>query len=98
MAFIRAFGCWLPARVVTSAEAGAWVGADAEWVRGVSGIEERRFASAGETVAAMASRAGLDCLQRAGVEARSLGLVMVASGSAARSFHGDERRVGKECR
>ena len=88
MAFIRAFGCWLPARVVTSAEAGAWVGADAEWVRGVSGIEERRFASAGETVAAMASRAGLDCLQRAGVEARSLGLVMVASGSAERSFPG----------
>ena len=37
MAFISEFGCWLPTRVVTNEEAGAWVGADAEWVRGVSG-------------------------------------------------------------
>ncbi|MGD0002275.1 MAG: 3-oxoacyl-[acyl-carrier-protein] synthase III C-terminal domain-containing protein [Bryobacteraceae bacterium] len=88
MAFISEFGCWLPARVVTNEEAGAWVGADAEWVRGVSGIEERRFARVEETVAAMASQAGLDCLRRAGVEARSLGLVMVASGSGERSFPG----------
>ncbi len=88
MAFISEFGCWLPARVVTNEEAGAWVGADAEWVRGVSGIEERRFARVEDTVAAMASQAGLDCLRRAGVEARSLGLVMVASGSGERSFPG----------
>ena len=88
MAFIREFGCWLPARVVTSEEAGAWVGAGAEWVRGVSGIEERRFAGAGETVAVLASRAGLDCLRRAGVEAGSLRMVMVASGTGERSFPG----------
>ena len=88
MAFIREFGCWLPERVVTSEEAGAWVGADAEWVRGISGIEERRFASAADTVAGLASRAGLDCLQRAGVEAGSLGMVMVASGTGERSFPG----------
>ncbi|MGD0578712.1 MAG: 3-oxoacyl-[acyl-carrier-protein] synthase III C-terminal domain-containing protein [Bryobacteraceae bacterium] len=88
MAFIREFGCWLPERIVTSEEAGAWVGADAEWVRGISGIEERRFARDDETVADLASRAGLDCLHRAGVEAALLGMVMVASGTSERSFPG----------
>jgi 3-oxoacyl-[acyl-carrier-protein] synthase-3 len=88
MAYIREFGCWLPSRVVTSAEAGAWVGADAEWVRTISGIEERRFAEAGDTVADLAARAGQDCLQRAGVAAAELAMVIVASGSGERSFPG----------
>ena len=88
MAFLRAFGSWLPERVVTSAEAGAWVDADAEWVRTVSGIEERRFAGDDEMVSDLAARAGLDCLQRAGMEASALGMVIVASGSGERSFPG----------
>ena len=92
MAYIREFGCWLPSRVVTSAEAGAWVGADAEWVRTVSGIEERRFAEAGDTVADLAARAGQDCLERAGVVAPELGMVIVASGSGERSFPGPPPR------
>jgi 3-oxoacyl-[acyl-carrier-protein] synthase-3 len=88
MAFIREFGCWLPERVVTSEEVGAWVGSDAEWVRTVSGIVERRFAKDDESVADLASRAGQDCLERAGVEASSLAMVIVASGTGERSFPG----------
>ena len=88
MAFIREFGSWLPERVVTSAEAGSWVGVDADWVRGISGIEERRFARDDETLADLASRAGLDCLLRAGVEAASLRMVIVASGSGEHTFPG----------
>lgn len=88
MAFIKEFGSWLPERIVTSAEAGSWVGADSTWVVNVSGIEERRFAVDGDTVADLAARAGMDCLQRAGVDPRKLGMVMVASGSAERSFPG----------
>jgi len=88
MSFIREFGSWLPERVVTSAEAGAWVGSDENWVREVSGIEERRFATDEDTVADMAARAGQDCLQRAGFEASALGMVIVASGSGERTFPG----------
>jgi 3-oxoacyl-[acyl-carrier-protein] synthase-3 len=88
MAFIKEFGSWLPERVVTSAEAGSWVGADSTWVVNVSGIEERRFAVEGDTVADLAARAGADCLERAGVDPRKLGMVMVASGSAERTFPG----------
>jgi len=88
MSFIREYGSWLPERVVTSEEAGAWVGADAEWVRTVSGIEERRFAKDEESVSDMAARAGEDCLQRAGLPASSLGLVIVASSTGDKSFPG----------
>ena len=88
MPFIREFGSWLPERVVTSEEAGAWVGSDAEWVRTVSGIDERRFAKDEESVSDMAAWAGLDCLERAGVPASALGMVIVASSSFDRCFPG----------
>jgi 3-oxoacyl-[acyl-carrier-protein] synthase-3 len=88
MSFIREFGTYLPERVVTSEEAGAWVGSDSAWVRSVSGIEERRFATDDESVSDMAARAGLDCLQRAGVPATSLGMIIVASSTGDHSFPG----------
>jgi 3-oxoacyl-[acyl-carrier-protein] synthase-3 len=88
MAFIKEFGCWLPRRTVTSEEAGAWVGSDAEWVKNVSGIEERRFADETDTVADLAARAGSDCLERAGVEAKDLGMILLASGTGGRAFPG----------
>ena len=88
MPFIKEFGSWLPERVVTSEEAGAWVGSDVDWVRSVSGIEERRFAKDDESVSDMAARAGLDCLQRAGVAPSALGMVIVASSSDDRCFPG----------
>ncbi len=88
MAYIKEFGSYLPERVVDSAEAGSWVGADASWVVKVSGIEERRFCDPAVTVSELAARAGEDCLQRAGVEPSALGMVMVASGTAERSFPG----------
>lgn len=88
MAFLRAFGAYLPDRVVTNEEVGAWVGADCDWIRGVSGIKERRFATDEETVADLAARAGADCLAKAGVAATDLGMVIVSSGSAERCVPG----------
>lgn len=88
MAFIKEFGCWLPIRAVTSEEAGSWVGADSKWVKNVSGIEERRFATDEDMVADLAARAGNDCLDRAGMQGSDLGMVMVASGSGERTFPG----------
>ncbi len=100
MAFIKEFGSWLPDRVVSSEEAGSWVGSDARWVINVSGIEERRFACEDDTVADLAARAAADCLNRAGVNPASLGMVMVASGSAERTFPGPAcmtaKKVGAE--
>ncbi len=88
MASIKAFGSYLPARVVKNDEIGAMVGSSAEWILNVSGIEERRFAAEGETVADMGSRAAEDCLANAGMKATDIGMLLVASGSAERRFPG----------
>jgi 3-oxoacyl-[acyl-carrier-protein] synthase-3 len=96
MAFLKAFGSWLPERIVTNAEAGSWVGADAEWVKNVSGIEERRFAPPEDSVADIAARAGADCLERAGIKASEVGMVIVSSGSAERQFPGPAAQAASQ--
>lgn len=96
MAFIKEFGSWLPSRIVSSEEAGSWVGSDATWVMNVSGIEERRFAVAEDKVSDLAARAGADCLERAGMKPAELGMVMVASGSAERNFPGPACETAKK--
>lgn len=93
MAYLRAFGAYLPSRVVTNEEIGAWAGSSPDWILNVSGIEERRFAAEGETVAEMASNAACDCLTRAGLEASSLGMILVTSGSSERRFPGPAAAV-----
>ncbi len=95
MAFLKAFGSYLPERVVTNDEIGARVGCDAEWIRNVSGIDERRFARQDESVADLAIRAAEDCLQRARLAAADLGMIVVASGSWERQFPGPAASVAK---
>jgi 3-oxoacyl-[acyl-carrier-protein] synthase III len=91
--FLKAFGSYLPERVVTNAEIGAMTGSSAEWIFNVSGIEERRFAAESETVADMGANAARDCLERAGVAAADIGLLLVSSGSSERRFPGPAASV-----
>src|SRR5579872_1539307 len=95
MAFIRAFGSYLPTRVVANSDLAESLGCTAEWIREASGIEERRYASAEETVDVMAANAARDCLERAGLGADRIGMVIVASGSAERRFPGPACLVAK---
>ena len=88
MAFLRAFGKYLPSRVVDNRELGAALGVTPEWIESASGIRERRYAGEGESVADMAVSAARDCLRRAGVEGSQLAMIVVASGSAERHFPG----------
>ena len=83
----------VPERVVTNEEIGARVGRTAEWIEGVSGIRERRWAAAETSVSDIALAAGHDCLRQAGIEASALGLVIVASGSAQPGFPGPAAEV-----
>ncbi|MEO8052846.1 MAG: ketoacyl-ACP synthase III [Acidobacteriota bacterium] len=92
-AFLHGFGMHLPERVVTNREMAARVERSAEWIEGASGIQERRWAAAETSVADLAVAAGRDCLERSGVEASSLGLIMVASGSAPPGFPGPAAEV-----
>ncbi len=93
MPFLRAFGSFVPTRVVGNEELAASLGCDAEWIRQVSGIAERRYADGGETVVEMGVRAAGDCLARAGVDAASIGCVIVSSGSSERRFPGPAAEI-----
>src|SRR3954470_11017907 len=95
MAFLKGFGSCVPARVVGNEEMAALTGAKPDWILNVSGIEERRFA-AGETVADLATSAARDCLQRCGMAPSSIGMVIVASGTAERHFPGPAATVAHQ--
>ena len=95
MAFLREFGAYLPERVVTNREMCALAGCEEEWILSVSGIEERRFAAGDESVASMGARAAGDCLERAGVAASALGMILVSSGSGERQFPGPAASVAQ---
>jgi 3-oxoacyl-[acyl-carrier-protein] synthase-3 len=88
MAYLRAFGAYLPPRVVANPEIAARIGKTAEWIVEVSGIQERRWADPATAVADLAAAAGSDCLIRAGARAADVGMVIVASGSSERRFPG----------
>ena len=95
MAFFKEFGSYLPPRIVSNNEIGAMVGCDAEWIRNVSGIDERRFASDEETVADLALRAANDCLEKCGMQASALKMILLAAGSGERRFPGPAASVAK---
>jgi 3-oxoacyl-[acyl-carrier-protein] synthase III len=88
VAAIRGLGAYLPSRAVTNAELAARLQCEAGWILDVSGIEERRYAAPGESVAGMGVAAAEQCLERAGVKAGDLGMILVSSGSSERRFPG----------
>jgi 3-oxoacyl-[acyl-carrier-protein] synthase-3 len=93
MAFFQAFGRYLPERVITNDEMGARIGTEASWIERVSGIGERRFAAAGDTVVDLAIRAGRHCIQQATRPCGKAGMVIVASGTGSRRFPGPAAMV-----
>jgi 3-oxoacyl-[acyl-carrier-protein] synthase-3 len=96
VAAIRAFGAYLPARVVTNTELAARVNCEPGWILDVSGIEERRYAADDESVASMGAGAAEQCLERAGAKAGDLGMIVVSSGSSERRFPGPASTIAHQ--
>src|ERR1039458_1677024 len=94
MAFLRAFGAYLPSRVVDNHELAAETGTDAEWILRATGIVERRFAAPDESVASLGIRAATNCLENASLIARDVGLLLVASSSADRCLFHPSSAIG----
>ena len=95
MASIRSFGRYLPDQVLTNHDLAEKLGCTPEWIYEVSGIEERRVAKE-QSVASLAVRAAQDCLDRSGVSALDVKLVIVSSASAEQRFPGPAALVAKE--
>jgi 3-oxoacyl-[acyl-carrier-protein] synthase III len=88
VAAIKAFGAYLPARIVTNGELAARLDCEPGWILDVSGIEERRYADPSESIASMGVAAARECLDRAGITAAEIGMILVSSGSSERRFPG----------
>ena len=88
MSAIRAFGAFLPAQVVTNEQLAGRLHCTPNWIREVSGIQERRYAQPEESIVTMAVTAAQQCLERAGRSASDIGMLIVSSGSADRRFPG----------
>jgi 3-oxoacyl-[acyl-carrier-protein] synthase-3 len=93
VAFIQAFGAYLPQTIVTNDELAARLQCDPQWIVTASGIRERRRAGAEESVIEMAAQAGAACLARAAAEIGSIGAIVVATGTASRRFPGPAAEV-----
>jgi len=94
MAYLRAFGAYLPSRIVDNHELATATGTDAEWILRSTGIEQRRFAAPEESVASLGIRAAKNCLENAGLVARDIGLVLAACSSAEHRFPGPASSIG----
>jgi 3-oxoacyl-[acyl-carrier-protein] synthase-3 len=93
MAFLRAFGSYVPSRAVGNAELAVSLGVEADWILSVSGISERRYAADSESVVDLAFNAASDCLHRAQVQTADVGMLILSSGSAGRRFPGPAAEV-----
>lgn len=76
---ILSVGAYRPARVVSNDEVCEQIDSSDEWVRRRSGIVSRRFAGPDEDVISMATAAGRQALDRAGLAPSEVDAVLVAS-------------------
>lgn len=78
---IVGWGKYAPERVLTNADLERMVDTSDEWIVSRTGIRERRVVSEGETTSHLAIEASRQALELAGVRARDLGLIIVATSS-----------------
>jgi 3-oxoacyl-[acyl-carrier-protein] synthase-3 len=76
---ITGLGCHVPDRVVTNDDLAKVVDTSDEWIRERTGIRERRFAADDEALSDIALPAARLALQRAGITASELDLLIVAT-------------------
>ena len=76
---ILGVGGYRPSRVVTNEQICQVIDSTDEWITTRTGIKERRWATAEETVAMMASGAAGKALAASGIEAERIGLVIVST-------------------
>ena len=69
----------MPARVLTNADLEKMVDTSDEWITTRTGIKERRIAAKDEFTSDLAAQAALRAMQRAGVTAEQIDLIIVAT-------------------
>ena len=78
-AAVTGIGAYVPRRVMTNADFEKIVDTSDEWIVQRTGVKERHIVGENESTASMASAAGRQALERAGVQADQLDLIIVAT-------------------
>ncbi len=78
-ACITSLGRHVPERVMTNADLAKIVDTSDEWIRTRTGIEERHVVEKGTGTSVIAAHAARQCLERAGVAAADVDLIIVAT-------------------
>ncbi|MDN4163555.1 beta-ketoacyl-ACP synthase III [Nocardioides abyssi] len=76
---ILGIGAYRPRRVVPNSEVVEAIDSSDEWIQQRSGIKERRFAEADETITMMSVAAARQALDQAGIDAKQVDCVVVAT-------------------
>ena len=76
---IRSTGVYIPERRLTNAELAGMVNTTEEWIESHTGIGARHIAADGVLTSDMATQAARSALERAGVKAEELDLIVVAT-------------------
>jgi 3-oxoacyl-[acyl-carrier-protein] synthase-3 len=92
-AVIAGTGSALPARRVTNAELAETVDTTDEWIVERTGIRARYLAGEGETTATLATAAARAALEAAGVDAASVGLIVLATATPDQTFPSTATKV-----
>jgi len=83
---VRGFGAALPKRVMTNKEMESKVDTSDEWIVQRTGIRQRYIAGEGETTASLGEGAARAALERAGLTADDLDLIIVATSTPDNTF------------
>jgi 3-oxoacyl-[acyl-carrier-protein] synthase-3 len=78
-AAILGIGAYRPSRVIPNADIVEAIDSSDEWIQQRSGIKQRRWATAEETVQLMAVESSRKALEHAGIDARQIDCVVVAT-------------------
>ncbi|MCP8895632.1 ketoacyl-ACP synthase III [Shinella daejeonensis] len=83
---VRGFGTALPKRVLKNAELESMVDTTDEWIVQRTGIRQRYIAGEGETTASLGAAAAQQALDRAGLTAADIDLIIVATSTPDNTF------------
>lgn len=86
-------GSALPRQVVTNAQLAERVDTSDEWIVARTGIRQRHIAEADETTATLATAAARAALEDAGVDASSIGLIVLATATPDNTFPATATKV-----
>ena len=92
-AVIAGSGSALPKRRVSNAELAAEVDTSDEWIVERTGIRSRYIAGEGETTGTLAADAARKALEAAGIDARDIGLIVLATATPDQTFPSTATKV-----